>query len=707
MMKRSYRAVSCYGQGLAAVALTAGLLVTAAPSAGAEDVGVKAGLAAAHRQPAVRTLTLLTGDRIRVTTGEDGKERVDVLPGPGRSGVSFAYESQGKHLSVVPSDVLSLVLSGAIDAELFDVTALMAKGIGMSSTSGIPLSVTYSGGSAGSRAREGLAFASGTAAGRDIRVAESVPRAAAVWAVLTDPSDQGVRLAPGVSKVEVAGGSAPFSVSGAEAMHTLTFHIFDRKGQPLPPASVSLIDTVTGERYPLEKRVTEAVAEVPTGHYSVDALIYTYEHSLQSITLAALPDIDVTADQSLSLDARAGMPTRSRVEGVDAPDSVVRWMGINQQAAGQLVEHRANTQKSEVKLFAVPTAPVTSRPFGMVQTNVLTGEGPNAPVYNIALEKRGGIPQELDLAVSQEQLAHVSSRYHRMTDTSAPGHRSDLASFDHSDRASGSFHEVAFPSQRDEYFTTDPDISWRSSVGSDSLFETAATTNYQPGGRYTEDWSYGVLAPAADSAARCEGYLYAPTSPLVSPVAGRVAGVNGFTTSMQLHENGKLISETEDANSPLFGGLSDQPSRYSMVLKAENTNPNSLLPQKVEAEWLFNSSKADDDCAGTASLPLLSVRTDIQTDLNNSKPAGQPVTAKLLPEWADHTNRRLTSLTLQATHDNGATWHNIPATRTASGYEATIPAAPSGSTKTGLRTYAEDENGTILRQTVLGAYRQG
>ncbi|OLF09875.1 S8 family serine peptidase [Actinophytocola xanthii] len=84
-----------------------------------------------------RTVTLVTGDRVRV--GSDG---VLIEPGQARRGTRFSQYRVDGHDYVIPSDALAMVGAGRLDRRLFDVTTLLEMGYDDSSRPDLPLIVT-------------------------------------------------------------------------------------------------------------------------------------------------------------------------------------------------------------------------------------------------------------------------------------------------------------------------------------------------------------------------------------------------------------------------------------------------------------------------------------------------------------------------------------------------------------------------------------
>lgn len=126
---------------LTAAASVAALLVAVGPAPAA--VAGPAGQASKWREP-VRSLTLVTGDRVRVTERADGRSTATVSPAPRADGrrPSFRMTQRGDHLYVVPQDMTSL-LPDRLDPALFNVTALLDQGYGDADRGSTPLIVTY------------------------------------------------------------------------------------------------------------------------------------------------------------------------------------------------------------------------------------------------------------------------------------------------------------------------------------------------------------------------------------------------------------------------------------------------------------------------------------------------------------------------------------------------------------------------------------
>ncbi|OXM65857.1 S8 family serine peptidase [Amycolatopsis vastitatis] len=94
-----------------------------------------------------RTVTLITGDRVRVLPNSRGASPVVIEPGPGRDRIGFFRETntgtKPGDITVVPSDALALVASGKLDSRLFDVSELLRQHLADSAPQ-LPLILTDS-----------------------------------------------------------------------------------------------------------------------------------------------------------------------------------------------------------------------------------------------------------------------------------------------------------------------------------------------------------------------------------------------------------------------------------------------------------------------------------------------------------------------------------------------------------------------------------
>lgn len=90
--------------------------------------GPPASAAPPPRADAVASVTLITGDTVRLPHGPDGP--LDVRRGPGREKVSFLLQRTGDQTYVIPSDAAGLLRGDKVDRRLFEVNELLRAGYG-------------------------------------------------------------------------------------------------------------------------------------------------------------------------------------------------------------------------------------------------------------------------------------------------------------------------------------------------------------------------------------------------------------------------------------------------------------------------------------------------------------------------------------------------------------------------------------------------
>ncbi len=195
---------------VAAVALTASLSGVVAPPAGAApsptDGRPESGPPVQHR------VTLVTGDVVRVSTGDDGHQSVSLEPRPDGTTPQAAITRTDGHVFVVPTSAFGLLAAERIDRDLFDVTALVEARYDDASTGSLPVIIDYGRGTTAAAESRSASF---TAAKRTLTVPmlgvaafrADKDRARAFWDDLTKDDADGApdALTDGAVRVDLDG----------------------------------------------------------------------------------------------------------------------------------------------------------------------------------------------------------------------------------------------------------------------------------------------------------------------------------------------------------------------------------------------------------------------------------------------------------------------------------------------------------------------
>lgn len=416
---------------------------------------------AAATPAASATVTLLTGDKVRVDAGPGGQTAtptVAAATGAQATGSpGFVRFSWGGDQYLVPDAAVPYVGS-TLDPRLFDVSYLVRAGLDDAHAKTMPLHV-----SGDASALPGL-HATGRSAGTESatltktqspalgRLLASAWRASTPSAALrrlgtvTLAQPQG---APALPTLPAPPTGLPAASGHGQNWHTVTLKFIGSDGQPgtgigwlqnLGDARLGtdLVNSDNpGDGIPPVKGATGPVSySVPDGDYSIEVSVLTPHAGTANGTDAALvvlPDVAVHGDQTVVLDARTATPFQSTVDpAVNAPvrvDEIDMWRssttgggcaggGGGGQSMGLVSVVGAGYGASVIG--ATPTANVTVGGLGFAAESLLhVGDGPNPspdPRYFLVFPSKGAIPKSLRYTVPAADLTTVHSHVYAPLD---------------------------------------------------------------------------------------------------------------------------------------------------------------------------------------------------------------------------------------------------------------------------------------------------
>jgi hypothetical protein len=334
--------------------------------------------AAPAPEPLSRPLTLITGDRLAVRTAADGTLEVRSDPEPGASAPELLVTRQGRDLSAIPATALPLLASGHLDPGLFDVGALVARGLTDDRTAELPVRIGTADRPLAKRSA-GAFFAGLAEQARPpvVALADDEPE---------PPADGGYRL---------------------------SVQVLDRAGQPAQDSFLIVLNADTGEVLPVPQATGEAqVYRVEAAaHLSLTALVTeTAADGTQTRSFVAAPDLDVAADTTVTLDARTALPVGFTVLDPRVVP-VSSQIGFTRGPAGgdpaETLTVRYSDPRGTTRLFATPAGPVEHGVFRFEAGQTLavpplaarlTGGGlpvtlrPVRPLEDPRLEGRRSVP---------------------------------------------------------------------------------------------------------------------------------------------------------------------------------------------------------------------------------------------------------------------------------------------------------------------------
>jgi hypothetical protein len=163
-----------------------------------------------------------------------------------------------------------------------------------------------------------------------------------------------------------------------------------------------------------------------------------------------------------------------------------------------------------------------------------------------------------------------------------------------------------------------------------------------------------------------------------------------------LYRDGVLIAES-DAPGHVRAELPADASRYEMA--TELIRGAGDVSTRISARWTFESRYVNED---QSTVPILGARFSPHLDDTNTAPANRTYTIPVTVEGASGG----VTLTVQFSHDDGATWHTASVKPSSGGWNVRV-LHPAGAGHISLRTQVSDQAGKTLQQTIIRAYHTG
>ncbi|WP_436771407.1 S8 family serine peptidase, partial [Yinghuangia sp. YIM S09857] len=387
------------------------------------------------------------------------------------------------------------------------------------------------------------------------------------------------------------------SVFDEPEVYDLRVKAVDRNGAALDGGAVVVVDVDSGVEYDVRTQGEFAVARVPKGRYSVDAMVLTpaTDTRLRSWTLVSLPDTAVDADTTLVADARGGLPAGVSLDRQGTTVEHRRLGYAETFAGGGISGIEASFYNLQTEAFAVPQAN-TGAQYAYRALAFLAkpaSGGQPAASFNLAQAHEGAIPPNPTLSVRTAELAAVDSRVHTMGDHEpVTAVMSRLAGWGDGSFG-GWFHSVPLPGTARAYLSVQPGLSWQSVLQTDGWMESGAARTYPAGRTSTEDWNEAPPSPWV-AFGRCGDDGSAGIRAFNPSGAGRVMEGGAAWGRVTLSRNGEEVASSEDVFYPYLPGMAPEKATYALRLEAERDDPMLRLGSRVDATWTFSSVRPPD-----------------------------------------------------------------------------------------------------------------
>jgi hypothetical protein len=651
-------------------------------------------------QPGVRTITLLTGDRVVLRTAADGRTTAALAPGSPDVGRPVESVATPTHTWVVPQ--LAPSVRSKLDNSVFDVTALAAR------SGRVPLSVTFSRGTS-PRDLPGIDVRTGTARSDGGGLSTAVASYDARRAL---PSSLRRSLS-GVDRIAVRGVRSVDVAAGYD-LHTLTIDATSAAGDPLNGADLFLMNLDDGRLMSGFGAIVDGQwkVSVPAGHYLV--ICSDFEHVVVDQPVVGASDAASTLSMSeatvkprLRLAHHSTLGPSLDLIGSDAPGfgfidygfggAMPKVNPLGGLAAGSLVTEVANLwSRAGYQPYDFHGHDVTIKPIKQVVA---------------AKEVRNGIPHDLSFTYHPSDFATVDLR-HYATGPRSTGLDGWFGWTSHDFLAFISLYPSVRPSVIHASFEGSPDIAWNSMTTPSSGFRAFGSIqeqrSYHRGQHAVVPFFRGPVTPVADrgdesgsTGARCslcfhDGVLHGFLSLLSSAGTGQTGFANDGVWALT-HGHTRLAH----GNAALAPYVKTVEPGTRLKLTADNGAQSRrwTLSSKVHDVWTFTSP------TGNAVVPILRADYAPPTNLHSRGPAGQ-VTFPVTFDNLGPVDARIQHANLRFSVD-GRTWHKATLKRKDANtfrvsYEQ--PTATRAHPTISLRVRAVDAAGRTLKERVADAY---
>ncbi len=725
---------------MVASAAVLGALV-ASPAALASGGSASAASSGASHE-AARSVTLVTGDRVQVSTSTEGRQTAAVVSAH-RSGAAGVFQTftRGGDLYVVPESAVPY-LSTTLDVGLFDVTRLAAhprsdlpvtvqltSGGAKASIAGLTLQ-SRSGSSVHGSFSSAGARAFGTALARQARRDHASPT-------------HTTGLFRGVARI-TAGSAAPAAsaVRPGAKLHTLTVDGTNWAGDPDNGDSMTIYnvdDLNTYNNFVSFSNGTAQLNDVPNGHYA--GVAFFYDFNTGTIYQVTLAQFTVKGDTTVSVDARDATSKVSITTPKPATPMSTAVEVARADTNGLIGSYSFLAGDQTFYVKPITKAPSVGKLYYFVYTREYSAAGAKQNyTYDLKFPSNGTIAKNQHYAPAARSLAAIKSGY-----AAAHAGQNSL------DARFGALPWESFliasdvpftsPTQRTEYYSARKNLAW-SGVDYQVYVSDPFTLQgeidsswrtYKPG--YSASLVWGgqpnhprllqhdiflnqTVCPACLEGSTLDAlaFPYADNSDEHrSYQDGAAAGLQE-SQAWAVKADGTVVQQGSgvlQASATVPNGAKDYEISYNTTRSSSDftlststkttwTVPTDAPQPALPKGWTCTLSGGT-DCS---VLPLMSVDYALPVNLLGEIPAGSAKGSVSITHLA-HAKVSVSTLKARVSYDGGKTYKAVKVSGGSGGtFTLTFTVPKPGQTDGfgSLSISAKDANGATLREKIVHAF---
>lgn len=745
-------------------ALALGVVVTATATLGAPALAAQGALPgkAAVKASAPRTVTLVTGDQVMVTTTAAGPRVLAVRPAShaAGNGAFLSFQDASGDRYVIPA-LAQPYVGRQLDLSLFDVTAL-AKGT--STTDRVPVTVSFARGakpstptgltltSTSGRSAHGASARGYTTAASGRKLARLLKQRIAAD-VRAGHKPGSTPLFAGVTSVGRTGAttaSTPVKsgVTAKYKLNILQITAEDRSGAGAN-GQVLVTDTDNAAMMSAVLPVDDGIEKVavPSGHYSLAAPMVDFDASgnVTAQSLVTLTDLTVTGATTTDLDARTATAQVTAATPRPATADYIAATWARADAAGGSIDmapsaSAVSTDATPVYVNAQPAATVGKTAY-FTQWSGHGTDTADPYRYDLTGHLSDQVAADQRITVTGKQLATVRERYVRDPAASPDG---IITSGELGPGLPAAFSAAVaqtMPARVTDYLSNNNGGIWmQQSFPGTSLAFNSGKRTFAAGRTYTQDWARGPIGLGLGQyttgpfgGSDCSACLADGNLLVFLTATDSEPDHNGDTSvydeqphafQAQLYRDGTLLDDEPGNTAVYVDGQTAPDARYRMVAD-QDFSGDATLSQSTTAhtELTFGLPTASDTgsllpdpftCEGQSPttpcmvLPLLTARFHLAADDQNTSHR----TTQSMGLDIDHvtfdgagSQAAITSAAVQVSFDGGQTWQNTVLHGSKGHYRVrwTNPASAHG-TSPAIRVTATDADDNTISETITHAY---
>ncbi|WP_374772224.1 S8 family peptidase [Streptomyces sp. NBC_01310] len=486
--------------------------------------------------------------------------------------------------------------------------------------------------------------------------------------------------------------------------YTVTFKPLDRTGKPMPaPAWTATLQGLAGPAETTFAPLNEGQysIRVPKGRYLVNSILKvdpagSYAQGMDWINQ---PRLDITADTTITLDARTTKPIDVTVPNKHAQQAMGHIALYTAQASGTGIGYGLITKSFERFRTAHlgPKVDLGEQPLSEALAVTFTTGATGHDDYHLTYTPKGDTlltgfthhPKSRDFAKVEQRLGATAKNQLGFVTM-------------RSEQGGGFGTPRALPYTGTVHLLSSSPTWWSkfTQVDMNDVEQSSHYANgqqFKPNRSYEQTFNVGVFGPDLPPGA---GLIRADETmtgdlPLFSDGNDNF-NLNGMPHTealTEIHRNGERVKWSIN---PMDVFYIAEPERadYRLTAVIDRSTLAPRVSTRVTSSWTFSSEYAP----GVTALPVSVVRFTPALSLDNTAKAGARMRIPVAVKGSAAGNN-LKSLSVYASYDEGAHWHKL--TVRDGRVEVTNPKA-GGSVS--LKAEAVDKQGNAVEQTISNAY---